>query len=188
MQFCLFTLVLARYRRQESVRVRLAYAEAVTMIPKRFKSSSEQSAVVSVFPVFNEICALLYRHRSAQHIPVPDPFNIPEELRSTVRGKNVGPEDEKNNERFLLYLGQDRKVLVFCCDMELLTLFNSEYVIGDGTFKMVPGSSYQLYTLHGFLHGEGQALVWGSFLTSPKPHTLNCPLQFDKPLQTDINN
>ena len=146
--------------RKTGKRPREAYAEAVATIPKRFKSSSEQSAVVSVFPVFNEIRASLYRHRSAQHIPVPDPFNIPEELRSTVRGKNVGPEDENYNERFLLYSGQDGKLLVFCCDTELLTLFNSEYVIGDGTFEMAPGSSYQLYTLHGFLHGEGQALVW----------------------------
>ena len=73
---------------------REAYDEAIATIPKRFKSSSGQTAVVSVFPVFNEIRASLYHHCSAQHIPVPDPCNIPEKLRSTVRGKNVEPEDE----------------------------------------------------------------------------------------------
>ena len=36
----------------------------------------------------------LCRHRSAMHVPVPEPCDIPDELRSTVRGKNVGEGDD----------------------------------------------------------------------------------------------
>jgi hypothetical protein len=136
--------------RRTGKRPREAYAAAVAAIPKRFKTSAEQTAVVSLFPAFNEIRGALYRHSAWQNIPVPDPLDIPEELRSTVRGKSVGPEDENFLERFLLYTGQDGKLLVFGADTELTTLFHSEYIIADGTFEMAPDSSYQLYTLHGF--------------------------------------
>jgi hypothetical protein len=146
--------------RQTGKRPREAYAAAVATIPKRFKTSAEQTAVVSLFPAFNEIRGSLYRHRSRQNIPVPDPCDIPEELRSTVRGKSVEPEDENFNEPFLLYSGQNGKLLVFGADTELTTLFHSEYIIADGTFEMAPDSSYQLYTLHGLLCGEGIPLVW----------------------------
>lgn len=146
--------------RRSGKRPREAYAAAVATIPKRFKTSAEQTAVVSLFPAFSEIRGSLYRHRSWQNIPVPDPCDIPEELRSTVRGKSVEPEDENFNERFLLYSGQDGKLLIFGADTELTTLFHSEYIIADGTFEMAPDSSYQLYTVHGILHGEGSPLLW----------------------------
>ena len=42
----------------------------------------------------------------------PDPCNIPDELRTTMRGKNVNPDDVNYQERFLLYSGQDGKLLV----------------------------------------------------------------------------
>ena len=68
--------------RQTGKRPREAYAAAVGTIPKQFKTSAEQTAVVSPFPAFNEIRGSLYCHRSRQNIPVPDPCDIPEELRS----------------------------------------------------------------------------------------------------------
>ena len=146
--------------RRTGKRPRDAYSEAVAKIPKRFKSSEKQSAVVSIFPAFAEIRGSLDRHRSVQHVPVPDPFNIPQELRSTIHGKNVNEEDVNYNERFLLYSRQEGRLLVFSAYSELSTLYNSEYVIGDGTFEMSPDSSYQLYTLHDFGRGEGLPLVW----------------------------
>jgi len=74
------------------------------------------------------------RHRAATHIPVPNPFDIPDELKTTVRGKSVNEIDENFQERFLLYFGQDDKLLIFAADTELNTLHKSSYIICDGTF------------------------------------------------------
>ena len=52
------------------------------------------------------------------------------------------------------------RLLVFGADIELRTLFNSEYVVCDGTFEMSPQSSYQLYTCHGYVKGEAMPMVW----------------------------
>ena len=134
--------------------------DAVATIPKRFKSSAEQQSVVALFPTFDEIRGSLYKHRSAEHTPIPDPLNLPDELRTTVRGKSVGPDDVNYQERFLLYSGQEGKLLVFSADTELRTLFDSDYVVCDGTFEMAPDCCYQLYTLHGYNRGEGMPLVW----------------------------
>jgi hypothetical protein len=146
--------------RKTGKRPREAYAEAVAKIPQMFNSSEQQNGIISIFPTFSEVQRSLYHHRTSQHIPVPDPYNIPEELRTTLRGKSVSSEDANFQERFLLYSGQDGKLLLFCADTELKTLYNSEFIICDGTFEMCPNSSFQLYTLHGFLNGEGLALAW----------------------------
>jgi len=53
------------------------------------------------------------------------------------------------------------RLLLFCADTELLYLYNSEFIICDGTFQMAPDTSYQVYTLHGYVHGEALALAWG---------------------------
>ena len=141
-------------------RPREAYTESVSSISKRFKSSEKQAAVISSFPTFPEIRRQLYRHRDATHIPVPDPFDLPDELRTTIRGKSVDTSDINSNERFLLYTGQDGRLQIFAADTELHTLYNSEYVICDGTFEMTPNSSYQLYTMHAFVGDEGMPVVW----------------------------
>lgn len=107
-------------------RPREAYVEAVTSIPKRFKSTAEQGAIIQDFPTFSEVCRSLYRHREAENIPVPNPSDIPDELRTTLRGKNVGSNDENFHERFLLHSGQNGQLLVFCADTELQTLYNSD--------------------------------------------------------------
>ena len=77
----------------------------------------------------------------------------------TIRGNSVDPDDANYRERFLLYSGQEGKLLIFAAETELQTLHQSDYIICDGTFEMAPQSSYQLYTLHGMYHGEGLALA-----------------------------
>jgi MULE transposase domain len=141
-------------------RPRDAYSDTVLSIAKRFKSTEEQAVVIEKFPTFSGVRRQLSRHRDALHVPVPDPFNIPDELRTTYRGKNVNETDINYLERFLLYSGQDGKLLVFCADSELRTLYNSTFIICDGTFEMAPSSSYQLYTMHGFHSGEAMPLMW----------------------------
>ena len=45
---------------------------------------------------------------------------------------------------------------VFSANMELQALHGSEYyLVCDGTFEMAPSCSYQVYTIHGFVNGEG---------------------------------
>lgn len=146
--------------RKTGKRPRDAYQEALTSVTKKFKSSSQQEGVVGNFPAFREIRRQLDRHRDATHIPVPDAYDIPEELRSTLRGKSVESEDVNYLERFLLYSGQGGKLLIFAADTELNILNDSEFIICDGTFEMAPTSAYQLYSLHGFFHEEAMPLVW----------------------------
>jgi len=44
--------------------------------------------------------------------------------------------------------------------LELLALYNSDYLVCDGTFETSPDSSCQLYTIHDYIRGEGVPLVW----------------------------
>jgi len=50
--------------------------------------------------------------------------------------------------------------VIFCARSELTALYQSDFVVCDGTFEMAPDSAYQLYTLHSFIHGEALALFW----------------------------
>ena len=43
-------------------------------------------------------------------------------------------------------------------------MHDSEYLVCDGTFEMVPDSSYQLYTVHFYSNGEGMVLAWALLL------------------------
>jgi MULE transposase domain len=146
--------------RSTGKRPRDAFTETLTSIAKRFKSTVQQMAIVSQFPSYSGIRRQLYRHRDATHIPVPDPCDLPEELTTTHRGKNVTADDVNYLEQFLLHTSMDGKLLVFCADTELQTLYNSPYVVCDGTFEMAPDSAYQLYTIHGYYGDEGMPLVW----------------------------
>ena len=141
-------------------RPREAYNEAIESVSKKFKTSAEQHSIITQFPSFPEVRRQLGRHRESRNIPVPDVFNIPDLLRVTRRGRDVEATDVNFNERFLLHTGQGGKLLVFCADTELTVMHNSEYLVCDGTFEMVPDSSYQLYTIHGYFNGEGMALAW----------------------------
>lgn len=75
--------------RDTGKRPRDAFNDTVTSIAKRFKSSEEQADVIVRFPAFSEVRRQLSRHRSSQHIPVPNPLDIPSELRVTQRGKKI---------------------------------------------------------------------------------------------------
>ena len=141
-------------------RPRDAYDGAMSSITKKFKSSAEQEEVIINFPAFNEVRKALCRHRTAEHIPVPDPYDVPDGLRVTQRGRTVPADDPNHNERFLLHSGQNGRLLIFAADTELRIMHQSEYVISDGTFEMAPSSSYQLYTLHAFLREECLPVVW----------------------------
>lgn len=147
--------------RKNGKRPRDAYMDAVASIPKKFKTSSEQQAIVTKFPTFNEVRSALYKHHAATHVQVQDPYNIPDQLRATVRGNSVNLGDANYQERFLLYAGQGGKLQIFGAASEIELLYGTDYIVCDGTFEMAPQSAYQLYTLHGFFHGEGLPLVWG---------------------------
>jgi len=41
-----------------------------------------------------------------------------------------------------------------------LISYQSDYVIGDGTFEMASNTAHQLYTFHGFVNGEALPLAW----------------------------
>jgi MULE transposase domain len=141
-------------------RPRDAYSDAVGSVAKKFKSSEEQEAIVVQFPSFNEVRRQLSRHRTSQHIPVVDPLNIPDELRVTLRGRQLPMGDINHGESFLLYEGQSGRLLIFCAETELKLLHQSEYIVCDGTFEMAPESAYQLYSMHGFYKNESMPMVW----------------------------
>ena len=141
-------------------RARESYNEAVCSIAKRCKTSDEQTAVIVNFPSYGEVRRQLNRHRTFQHVPVPDPLNIPAVMRMTWRGRQLPETDENHAEQFLLYESENGRMLIFCAKTELKLLHQSEYVICDGTFEMAPDSAYQLYTMHGFFNGESIPLLW----------------------------
>ena len=123
--------------RETGKRPRDAFSNAVGSIAKKFKTSEEQEAIAMRFPAFHEVRRQLSRHRTAQHIPVRDPLNIPDELRVTLRGRQLAVGDTNHGERFLLHEGQGGKMLIFCANTELSILHRNEYVVCDGTFEMV---------------------------------------------------
>jgi len=131
----------------------------VGSVPKKFKDSDSQAEILKVLPTYSDVQSQLSRHRQHQCMPVPDPLNIPEALRSTLRGRELLDDDPNHNEQFLRYTGQGGRLLVFSADTELEVLRQSEYIVCDGTFEMCPDTAYQLYTLHGFYKGEAAPLV-----------------------------
>jgi len=68
--------------------------------------------------------------------------------------------DINKDELFLLHTGHGGRLLVFCAQTELTTIYQSEYLICHGTFEMAPDCSYQLYTVHVYLRGEGLPLLY----------------------------
>lgn len=86
------------------------------------------------------------------------PINLPHEYTLTLRGREAferDPNDPLAAERFLLY--QDDDMIIYASDSDLVTLGQSEYLVCDGTFKMVPNRFSQLYTIHGFKNSEGKS-------------------------------
>lgn len=93
---------------------------------------------------------------NANIVPIPDERDIPYVYTVTLPARHAHNRDPDNLialERFLLH--RNENMMVFASDTDLRILGQSEYVIGDGTFEMVPNGYLQLYTLHGFKNGEG---------------------------------
>jgi len=87
-------------------------------------------------------------------------LRVESDLRVTWRAREAPDDSAFKNEQFLMYSGQDGKLLVFCVQTELRSLHATDYIIADGTFEMSPDSEYQVYTLHGSVHGKGLPLLW----------------------------
>ncbi len=63
---------------------------------------------------------------------------------------------DPETERYLLHSSDS--MLVFASKSNLKTLYESEYYVADGTFDKCPKPFTQLYTIHGFVNGEGKIL------------------------------
>ena len=96
--------------RQTGKRPREAYTDTLVSIPKRFKNTSDIETFVTDFPSYEEIRRQLYRHRDVSYIPVQDPYNIPQDLKVTLRGRSVNESDEN-----LLHSSTDGKLLKVLC-------------------------------------------------------------------------
>jgi len=96
---------------------------------RRNSDSASQAEILTVMPTYSYVQSQPSRHRQHQCTPVPDPLNIPEALRTTLRGHELLDDDRNYNEQFLLYSGQGGRLLVFCARTELEVLRQSEYSV-----------------------------------------------------------
>jgi len=151
--------VLWRFDRQANDRVKSTPTLCATS-QKMFKSTDQQATVIAKFPAYNEVRVQLSKHHTVRCTPVPDPLNIPDSMRVTLGGRETVDGDINKDEPFLLYSGQGGRLLVLCAQTELATIYQSEYLICDGTFEMATNCSYQLYTIHGYLRGECLPLLY----------------------------
>jgi len=112
------------------------------------------------FPAYSEVRSQLCRHRAKRCLDVPDPLCIPDPLRVTLRAREAADDSPHKTEQFLLYSGQGGKLQIFCAPTELAAIHQTEYLVANGTFEMAPDSAYQVYTMHGYVRGEGMSLLW----------------------------
>ncbi|KII73272.1 hypothetical protein RF11_04823 [Thelohanellus kitauei] len=94
------------------------------------------------------------RQRRNTHYRIPtstQDFIIPDEFKVTNRGI-----------RFLLDDTQitGQRVIIFSTDDALNILSQTNSIFFDGTFSVVPDIFYQLFVLHGFIHGQIFPLVY----------------------------
>ena len=78
--------------RRSGKRPREAYSDMVWSVPKKFKDSDSQAEILKVMPTYSDVQSQLSRHRQHQCTPIPDPLNIPEALRTTLRGRELQDE------------------------------------------------------------------------------------------------
>jgi len=130
--------------RNSGKRPRDAFTSMMSSVAKKFKSSEEQAAVVAHLPAYGEVRRQLSRQRAVRCTPVPDPLDIPDALRVTLRGRQVDESDSNFNEPFLMYCGQEGRLQIFCARTELDVIHQSQYLICDGTFEMSPDCAYQV--------------------------------------------
>ena len=130
--------------RSTGKRSREAFSEMMESVAKKCRTSNEQAEVVANLPSYSEVRRQLARHRALRCTPVPDPLNIPDSLRVTLRGRQVAADDVNFNETFLLYSGQGGRLLMFCAPTELAVIRRTQYLVCDGTFEMAPDTAYQV--------------------------------------------
>jgi len=111
--------------RRTGKRPRDAFTEMMTNIPKKFKSEDVQTKVVLQVPAFQSVRRQLSRHRVERCVPVPDPTNIPDLLRTTLCGREADDDSTYKDEKFLLYTGQEGVLSCIgdiCCFVSILTV------------------------------------------------------------------
>ena len=101
-------------------RPREAFTDMMCTIPKRYKSEELQQQVIINCLSYSSVRRQLSRHRAQRCTPIPDPLNIPDLLRTTLRGREADDGSQHKDERFLLYTGQNGKLpmcLMFLRDL-----------------------------------------------------------------------
>lgn len=85
-------------------------------------------------------------------------------LQVTERGRHADQDSPFHGERWLLASSRENQVVIFASDQDITTIFSSQHIIMDGTFKVAPDGFAQLYTIH----------VWGAHghEASPVIHAL----------------
>ena len=97
--------------RNSGKRPRDAFTSMMSSVGKKFKSSEVQAAIVAHLPAYGEVRHQLSRQRTVQCTPVPDPLDIPDVLRVTLRGRQVDESDSNFNEPFLMSRRQTADLL-----------------------------------------------------------------------------
>ena len=95
----------------------------------------------------------LWRKRAARHGLKPTT------IQDTVERIKKFPLSTSRKEDFLMcaeQLSTKSAIIIFTCRSNLQTLCESDVILGDGTFFVVPKLFYQLYTLH--VYNDGQYL------------------------------
>jgi len=93
--------------RRSGNRPRESYSEMVSSVQKKFKDSASQTEILKVMPMYSDVQSQLSRHRQHQCTPVPDRLNIPECLRTTLKGCELLDDDPNLKTQILLYRGQE---------------------------------------------------------------------------------
>lgn len=140
-----------------------AFMDMTRSLPQRFGDDLDlYDQVTRLWRPFSSVDRRLRFNRQAACIPVPDPLNLPLELQRTLRGNTLPPAHQHHRERWLLHSGQPTRqgrLLIFASDDELRALHGTVYIIADGNFKIAPDPSYQVYTILGYINGEGVSLA-----------------------------
>ena len=118
-------------------------ATAQQVLTQEMENISDQAAVK--LPAIRNIRQCVLRHRKDAGNPPPVP---------RTRGDIVIPDEyqiTRSGERFLMYdtgaVDEDR-ILIFGTERNLQILETSQNWFCDGTFNVVPGQLYQLFTIH----------------------------------------
>ena len=84
--------------RSTGKRPRNAFTDMMASIPKKFKCSDQQTDIVLQVPSSQSVRRQLSRHRAERCVPVPDPCNIPNIMRQTLRSREADDDSPYKNE------------------------------------------------------------------------------------------